>query len=65
MYPYHTEGEYRYFMDENDKKMITWVKLFNKYDLYTKTNDKKIEEEVLTYYKTLIEKYFYNQELFF
>ena len=52
-------------MDDDDKKMLTWVKLFNKYDLYTKTNDKKIEDHVISYYKTLIEKYFYNQELFF
>lgn len=65
LYPYHTEGEYEYFMDDDDKKMLTWVKLFNKYDLYTKTNDKKIEDSVISYYKTLIEKYFYNQELFF
>ena len=56
LYPYHQNDEYKHFMNDKDIKMFRWLKLFNKYDLYTKTNH-IIKENTMTY-KNLIKKYF-------
>lgn len=40
LYPWHKEGSYEWLEDDMDKEMKPWVKLFNKYDLYTKENTK-------------------------
>lgn len=63
MYVYHTEGEYKYLMDDFDHKYLPYVKEFNKYDLYTKEN-KTIEID-MEYYKKLILKYFNSEVLVF
>ena len=65
LYPYHKENEYKYFMNEKDKKMLHWLKLFNQYDLYTKNNSKKISSDTMIYYKNLIRKYFFGSKLAF
>ena len=38
--------------------MKEWVKLFQKYDLYTKSNSKIDEIKAKEYYDILIKKYF-------
>ncbi|MEX2589694.1 MAG: inositol oxygenase family protein, partial [Chitinophagales bacterium] len=38
-YPWHTEGSYRHLMNEKDEQYLEWVRDFNKYDLYTKSQD--------------------------
>ena len=58
LYLWHEQNEYSYFENEKDKKMKKWVKLFNKYDLYTKDNSIKDWKKVLSYYDNLIKKYF-------
>ena len=65
LYAYHKEGEYRHFMNKKDVKMLHWLKLFNQYDLYTKTDNKNIDAETLYYYKDLINKYFIGSKLVF
>jgi inositol oxygenase len=64
-YPWHTRGEYREFMTEQDYRALEAVRTFNQFDLYTKDNDgAKINvEELWPYYDSLIEKYFPSQEL--
>ena len=52
-------------MNKKDKKMFNWLKLFNQYDLYTKTDKKEIDGEILDYYKDLIKKYFIGNNLVF
>ena len=42
LYLWHYNNEYSYFENELDLKMKPWVQLFNRYDLYTKSNEKKI-----------------------
>ena len=49
---------YQYLMNEDDKKNLEWLKLFNKYDLYSKSLDIVDVEEVKPYYMSLINKYF-------
>mgnify|MGYP005636969423 CR=1 FL=1 len=56
LYPYHQNDEYKHFMNDKDIKMFRWLKLFNKYDLYTKTNH-IIKGDTMDYYKKLIKKY--------
>ena len=65
LYPYHKEGEYTHFMNQKDKKMLPWLKLFNQYDLYTKKDKKEIDKGTLDYYKDLIRKYFIGTKLVF
>ena len=64
-YPWHTGGCYKEFMTENDDKLLTWVKEFNKYDLYTKDQDGFTQsiDELWPYYESLIKKYFPTENL--
>ena len=65
LYPWHWYGEYTNFEDEKDKETKKYVQLFNKYDLYTKSNDLLDIEELNKYYLYLIKKYFINDVLVF
>ena len=65
LYSYHTYGEYQQFVSQRDKDMFKWLKLFNKYDLYSK-NDIKIDpEQCKQYYINLIKKYFKFAQFFY
>ena len=43
--------------------MFKWLKIFNKYDLYTKSEDYVITEETKKYYDKLVEKFIPNNRL--
>ena len=58
LYLWHTNNEYKQFENELDTKMKPWVQKFNTYDLYTKTNIKVSINDLKTYYKKIIDKYF-------
>lgn len=60
LYPWHTGGAYRQFMDDTDHKMLRYVQDFNKYDLYTKENLESNIDELRDYYDSLIKKYINN-----
>jgi inositol oxygenase len=57
-YPIHQKGAYTYLMNEEDKKNVEWLKKFQKFDLYSKLPEKPNVEELLPYYKGLMNKYF-------
>jgi inositol oxygenase len=57
-YPWHTGKDYMYLCDDTDLKMLKWVQIFNKFDLYSKKDEKINIEQVSSYYKKLIKKYF-------
>ena len=57
-YPWHSEGAYRHLMDEHDHKMLEFVKLFNPYDLYSKSNDPPDVELLRPFYEELIAEFF-------
>lgn len=57
LYLWHDKNEYEFLENDKDKKMKSYVKLFNKYDLYTKDNNKKNIEELKIYYKKLVKKF--------
>ncbi|KAE7998621.1 hypothetical protein FH972_003148 [Carpinus fangiana] len=57
-YPLHTAGGYKHLMNEEDTKNLQWLRVFNKYDLYSKSKEPIDVEKVKPYYLSLIEKYF-------
>ena len=57
-YPCHSEGAYDYLMNEHDRKMFEWVRAFNPYDLYSKSDTRPDEEAIRPYYEELIAEYF-------
>ncbi|MDA2929497.1 inositol oxygenase [Acidobacteria bacterium AH-259-O06] len=56
-YPWHREGGYRQFMNGQDREMLPWVQEFNKYDLYSKSDDIPDVQSLQPYYKGLFGKY--------
>jgi len=56
-YAWHREGQYEYLMDDHDKEMLKWVKLFNPYDLYSKNPEPPNWEKLRPYYEGLLAKY--------
>lgn len=56
-YAWHREGEYDHLMDDHDREMLKWVKLFNPYDLYSKCPEVPKWEELKPYYENLIKTY--------
>ncbi|KAG9456538.1 hypothetical protein H6P81_001046 [Aristolochia fimbriata] len=57
-YPMHRSNAYTYLMNEEDAENLKWLKIFNKYDLYSKSKVRIDVEKVKPYYLSLIEKYF-------
>ncbi|WP_420156021.1 inositol oxygenase family protein [Siphonobacter sp.] len=56
-YAQHREGAYDHLMDDHDREMFKWVKLFNPYDLYSKAPVPPNVKELKPYYEDLIAKY--------
>jgi len=57
-YPWHSEGAYREFMAEGDEVLLSAVKAFNPYDLYSKSDDVPSVEQLKPYYLELIDEFF-------
>ncbi|TYH12673.1 hypothetical protein ES288_A06G085400v1 [Gossypium darwinii] len=58
LYPLHKEEAYMQFLNDEDKENLKWLRIFNKYDLYSKSKVAVDVEKVKPYYLSLIEKYF-------
>ncbi|OYX92189.1 MAG: inositol oxygenase, partial [Sphingobacteriia bacterium 35-40-5] len=56
-YAWHREGEYEHLLDDHDRAMLPWVKLFNPYDLYSKNPEQPDWNKLKPYYQSLVEKY--------
>ena len=56
-YAWHREGEYDHLLDDHDRAMLPWVKLFNPYDLYSKNPEQPDWVKLKPYYQALVEKY--------
>ncbi|PQP95371.1 inositol oxygenase 1-like isoform X2 [Prunus yedoensis var. nudiflora] len=57
-YALHRAGAYTHLMNAEDIENLKWLKIFNKYDLYSKSKVRIDVEKVKPYYLSLIEKYF-------
>jgi inositol oxygenase len=60
-YPWHRKGGYEHLLDDQDRSMLEWVVKFNQYDLYSKSDEFSITDATISYYKSLIAKYFPTQ----
>lgn len=56
-YPWHTGHSYAALLKEEDKKYLSWIRDFNKYDLYTKSDRTYELEKLKDYYLPIAEKY--------
>jgi inositol oxygenase len=56
-YAWHREGEYGHLLDEHDRRMLSWVRKFNPYDLYSKSPVRPAWDRLRPYYTALIDKY--------
>lgn len=56
-YPWHSGGDYKYLCTPQDNEKMKWVNIFNRYDLYTKSEDIPDIDKLWPYYQTLIDKY--------
>ena len=56
-YAWHREGAYDYLLDDHDREMLKWVKLFNPYDLYSKNPTPPDWTKLKGYYQDLVAKY--------
>ena len=56
-YAQHRENAYDHLMDEHDREMFKWVKLFNPYDLYSKNPTPPDWNQLRPYYEDLVAKY--------
>lgn len=57
-YPCHREREYEFLMDDTDREMFRWVRRFNPYDLYTKSDGDQDLEGLLPFYRNLTARFF-------
>jgi inositol oxygenase len=57
-YAAHREGAYGHLMDGCDHAMFDWVRQFNPYDLYSKTDERPDVEALTPFYRDLIAGYF-------
>jgi inositol oxygenase len=57
-YPWHKEGEYSYLTNETDRRMLPWVREFNRYDLYSKGAPRPHVPELMPYYAELVQEFF-------
>jgi len=57
-YALHHEGAYDYFMNDYDKKMLSWLELFSQYDLYSKVDEAIDVEKLRIFYEELVNEFF-------
>lgn len=57
-YAAHREDEYKYLMNDKDKHMMPWLKLFSQYDLYSKSTEKLDIVALKPYYEELVAEFF-------
>ena len=58
-YLWHTHDEYSQYENEYDRMMKPHVKLFNKYDLYSKSDNESciLTSDLKEYYTDLVKEY--------
>jgi len=57
-YAAHKHGAYRHLMNEHDEQMFEWVRKFNPYDLYSKSNERPSLDKLRSHYEDLIAEFF-------
>lgn len=60
-YPIHREGAYQHLLDAHDREMLEWVRRFNPYDLYSKSDSRPELKDLKPFYDDLINEFFPNK----
>ena len=56
-YAGHRERAYDHLMDDHDREMFSWVREFNPYDLYSKSDVRPDVDSLRPYYDDLISEF--------
>ncbi len=56
-YAWHREGAYSHLLDDQDRRMLKWVQLFNPYDLYSKNPTPPDWSILKPFYEDLLKRY--------
>jgi inositol oxygenase len=56
-YAQHRERAYDHLLNEKDQQMLEWVRRFNPFDLYSKSDERPALAEVRPYYEELVAEY--------
>ena len=56
-YAHHQEGAYNFLMNEKDHALLPFLKLFQKYDLYSKSNTPLDPSSLRNYYEQLVDEF--------
>lgn len=56
-YSWHRGGAYTQLMDERDQRLLPWVKRFNPYDLYSKSQERLDPATLRPYYEDLLAEF--------
>lgn len=57
-YPLHQHEAYYQLLDESDRSNLKWLKLFQKYDLYSKSEERLDLKALRPYYEELVSEFF-------
>jgi inositol oxygenase len=57
-YPIHREAAYSHLLAPSDAESLRWVRAFNEYDLYSKSEARPNQQALEPYYRELIDEYF-------
>lgn len=57
-YALHRENEYHHLLNEKDKSLVPWVKVFCQYDLYSKSEERLDLVALRPYYEDLVAEFF-------
>jgi inositol oxygenase len=57
-YPAHREGAYGHLMNQQDRELFRWVRLFSPYDLYSKSTERPPIAVLKPYYEDLVAEFF-------
>ena len=57
-YPVHREGAYQHLLDDHDRQMLEWVRKFNPYDLYSKSDSRPEMKDHQSFYNDLVNEFF-------
>jgi inositol oxygenase len=56
-YPLHQHGAYRWMLDDEDRRLASWLPIFQKHDLYSKSEDRPDFAPLREHYHALCQKW--------
>jgi len=57
-YAWHHAGQYDWLCNDEDRKLMKWVRAFNRYDLYSKGAPRPKVADLMPYYEDLVKEFF-------